>query len=125
MRAISSRGMPFVSGSNCSGLLAPGSSDDKIRLREAHEVCANNSHASDYNEHEIKAPANICKSCGCSLKIHKIRKSYCRHTKTDTFSANVIREEFRVEDYTGDVDTHAVDREKEVKPNPKSVYIQK
>jgi hypothetical protein len=81
-----------------------------------HEVTRHNSNPANNNKHQIKAPSDIRKSRSRSLQVDKISQSDGRHTETHAFGANVVREEFGVEDYAGDVDAHAVYCEEEVEP---------
>jgi hypothetical protein len=81
-----------------------------------HKVCAHNTNTTYDDEDEIEAPSNIRKRGGGSLQIHKIGQCDGGHAKTHTLGADVVGEEFRVEDYASDVDAHTIDGEEEVEP---------
>lgn len=63
---------------------------------------------------QIELPADVCECSGCSLKVDKIGQGNGGNGKTNALSANMIREQFTVENDTGNIDTDTVNSEEGV-----------
>jgi len=64
---------------------------------------------------QIELPTDVRERSGCSLKVNKIGQGNGGNRKTNALSANMIREQFTVENDTGNIDTDTVDGEEGVK----------
>ena len=93
-----------VSTAQCYGL-------EKFITYEVHEE---GSERADDDEDEVESPPNVSEGRGGGLEVDKVGQSDSRHAETDALCADMVGEEFGVEDDAGYVDTHAVHCKEEV-----------